>query len=43
MGNAGFTARHTRRAVAKAEHSEPTVLRRKAEDHRIKATLGITG
>jgi len=38
---AGFTARPTRRAVAKAELSEPTVGCRTAEDYRIKVTLGI--
>ena len=43
MAQAGFTARPTSRAVAKAEHSEPTVQYRMAEDHRIKATPGITG
>jgi len=31
------------RWVAKAELSEPTALRRKAEDHQTKATPGITG
>ncbi len=40
---AGFTARRTCRAVAKAELSEPTVGYRTAEDYRIKATPGITG
>ena len=39
----GFTARRTCRAVAKAELSEPTLHRRMGEDHRIKATPGITG
>ena len=41
MAQASFTARPTSRAVAKAEHSEPTVQYRMAEDHRIKATPGI--
>jgi len=40
-GKAGFTARHTRRAVAKAGFNEPTVACRSAEDYRIKATPGI--
>ena len=40
---ASFTARRTCRAVAKAELSEPTILHRKVEDHRPKATPGITG
>ena len=43
MAQAGFTARLTRRAVAKAEHSDPTIQHRMVEAHRIKATLGITG
>ena len=38
-----FTARQIRRAVAKAELSEPTRFYRKREDHQPKATLGITG
>ena len=42
-GKAGFTARPTRRAVTKVGASDPTVRRRTAEAHRIKATPGITG
>jgi len=42
MPDAGFTARGTSRAVAKAVHSEPTVAHRSAEDQRIKATPGIS-
>jgi len=40
---AGFTARRLCRAVAKAEVSEPTLVRRIGEDHQPKATPGITG
>ena len=40
---AGLTARHTSRADTKVEFSEPTVSSRRAEDHRIKVTPGITG
>src|SRR3989338_3659113 len=40
---AGLTARHTSRADTKVEFSEPTVSCRRAEDHRIKVTPGITG
>ncbi len=43
MAQAGFTARPASRAVAKAEHSDPTVRYSTAEAHRIKATPGITG
>ena len=43
MPQASFTARLTSRAVAKAEHSDPTVRYRTAEAQRIKATPGITG
>jgi hypothetical protein len=43
MAQAGFTARPTSRAVAKAEHSDPTVPHSRAEAQRIKATPGITG
>ena len=38
-----FTARRTCRAVAKAGHSDPLVAYGCAKDHRIEATLGITG
>ena len=38
---AGFTARRIGRAVAKAELSEPTLVRRTGEDHQLKVTLGI--
>jgi hypothetical protein len=38
---AGFTARHIRRAVPKGGLSEPTVVGRTAEDHQIKVTPGI--
>ena len=38
-----LTARSTDQADAKAGPSDPTVLRGKAEDHRIKGTPGITG
>ncbi|OGZ18851.1 MAG: hypothetical protein A2175_02340 [Candidatus Nealsonbacteria bacterium RBG_13_42_11] len=40
---AGFTARQICRAVAKAELSEPTMVRRTVEDHQPKVTPGITG
>ena len=40
---AGFTARRTSRAVAKAELSEPTLIHRIREDNRPKVTQGITG
>ena len=40
---AGLTARRMCRADAKAGLSEPTVDRRIAEDHQLKATPGITG
>ena len=39
----GFTARQTSRAVAKAGLSDPLAVYGCAKDHRIKATLGITG
>jgi len=38
---AGFTARGTSRAVAKAELSEPTLIYRIEEDNRLKVTPGI--
>jgi len=38
---ASLTARRICRADAKAGPSEPTVARRSAEDHQIKATPGI--
>ena len=40
---AGLTARLARRADAKAEVSDPTILRGRVEAQRIKVTLGITG
>ena len=40
---AGFTARPTGRAVAKAGPSDPAVECGIAVAHRIKGTLGITG
>ena len=40
---ASLTARRMCRAGAKAGLSEPTVGRRTADDHQIKATPGITG
>ena len=43
MAQACFTARRTCRAVAKAEHSDPTIQYRMVEAQRIKATPGITG
>ena len=38
-----LTARHTRRAGAKAGHSDPVVLCGRAIAQRIKGTPGITG
>ena len=38
-----FTVRDTARAVAKAGLSDPLAVYGCAKDHRIKATLGITG
>ena len=38
-----LTARHTRRAGAKAGHSDPVVLSGRAIAQRIKGTPGITG
>ena len=43
MAQASFTASPTRQAVAKAEHSDPTIQCRMVEAQRIKATPGITG
>ncbi len=40
---AGLTARRICRAGRKLELSEPTVVRRTAEDHQPKVTPGITG
>ena len=40
---AGLTVRPTGRAGTKVGHSDPTALRGKAVDQRIKGTLGITG
>ena len=40
---AGFTARHTGRAVSKEGSSDPAVLCGRAVAQRIKATPGITG
>ena len=40
---AGLTARGITRAERKLELSEPTVVRRTAEDHQPKVTPGITG
>jgi len=38
-----LTARRVCRADAKAELSEPTMVRRTVGDHQTKVTLGITG
>ncbi len=43
MAKACLTARLTRRAGAKAGHSDPVVLYGRAIAQRIKGTLGITG
>ena len=43
MAKEGLTARLTRRAGAKAGHSDPVVLNGRAIAQRIKGTLGITG
>jgi hypothetical protein len=43
MAKEGLTARLTRRAGAKAGHSDPVVLYGRAIAQRIKGTLGITG
>ena len=43
MAEAGLTARRTRRADAKAGHSDPAVACGSAVAQRIKGTLGITG
>ena len=43
MAKGGLTARPTRRAGAKAGHSDPVVLYGRAIAQRIKGTLGITG
>ena len=43
MAKEGLTARLTRRAGAKAGHSDPVVLDGRAIAQRIKGTLGITG
>ena len=43
MAKEGLTARPTRRAGAKAGHSDPVVLYGRAIAQRIKGTLGITG
>ena len=43
MAQARLTARQTRRAGAKAGHSDPVVLYGRAIAQRIKGTPGITG
>jgi hypothetical protein len=43
MAKESLTARLTRRAGAKAGHSDPVVLYGRAIAQRIKGTLGITG
>ena len=43
MAEGSLTVRQTRRAGAKAGHSDPVVLNGRAIAQRIKGTLGITG